>query len=259
MSRVTIICGNWKMYKTIQEATEFIKTLAPLIEQSQAKVYIAVPFTAIQASADAAKGTSIVIGAQNMNEASEGAFTGEIAGKMLKDAGAQFVILGHSERRHYFNESNLQINKKIKKALQDNLQPILCVGETFGEREGNLVEPVLQQQIIEGLQDLSLKDISRLILAYEPVWAIGTGKTATPEIAQDAHKICRKVIAERFDSEIADNLSILYGGSVQPGNIAALISQPDIDGALVGGAALNAQTFSEIIHYSKTQNENREE
>jgi triosephosphate isomerase (TIM) len=247
MERDVIIAGNWKMYKTIEEAKSFIEELAPLVKEAKAKVCLGVPFTAIHASADLAKDTNISVGAQNMHDATEGAFTGEIAASMLKSAGASFVILGHSERRHIFGETNSFINKKIKKALEEGLQPILCIGETLEERENNQTEDVLKTQILESLEGVEV--FENLVLAYEPVWAIGTGKTATPEMAQQAHVFCRDLIAEKWGREVADKLPILYGGSVKPENAKELMSCKDIDGGLVGGAALKAENFSKIVHY----------
>lgn len=249
-SRPTIIAGNWKMYKTIEEATQFVKTLSPLIEKSQATVFLAVPFTAIHPAAEEVKqlGCSIIVGAQNMNDATEGAFTGEVAAKMLLDAGAQFVILGHSERRHIFHESDVFINRKIKRALKDGLQPVLCIGETLEQREAGQTEEVLKSQILGSLEGLTEKDLSKLILAYEPVWAIGTGKVAHPQDAQSAHEFCRSVIAENWGQEVANGLVIQYGGSVKPENAANLLAQEDVDGLLVGGASLSAHSFSQIIN-----------
>ncbi|MDF2577716.1 MAG: tpiA [Chlamydiales bacterium] len=247
--RNKIIAGNWKMYKTLDETTQFIRSLAPLVEQSQVYVYLAVPFTAIQAASKEAQTTNIRVGAQNMNDASEGAFTGEIASKMLLDAGAQFVILGHSERRHIFNETSDFINRKVIRALKDNIKPIVCIGEKEDDRELQKTEQVLKDQILESLKNLNSEEISQIILAYEPVWAIGTGKTATPEIAQKTQQYCRKVIAEYWNPEVAEKISILYGGSVKPNNAALLMGQPDIDGLLVGGASLEAEAFSQIINF----------
>lgn len=250
MARVPVIAGNWKMYKTIGDSVDFIKKLIPLVETSQPKVYLAVPFTALKAAADAAKGSKVVIGAQNMNDATEGAFTGEIAGKMLVDAGAQFVILGHSERRQLFKETNEIINKKIKRALSVKLQPILCVGETLQERENGKMEEVLQEQLSKSLDGILSAQLTTMIIAYEPVWAIGTGKTSTPEDAQAMHHFCREFIAKTWGKETADQIIIQYGGSVKPENVKSLMEQPDIDGVLVGGASLSLESFVKIVNYS---------
>jgi len=251
MARQYVIAGNWKMYKTGKEAQAFIEQLAPLVKDSTSSVYLSVPYTAIQSAAEKAAGTNVIIGAQNMNDASEGAFTGEISAEMLKDAGAQFVILGHSERRLYFNETNEFINKKIKKALSDDIQPILCIGESLEQRESGQANDVLQEQIRESLKSINAEDFSKVILAYEPVWAIGTGKTATPEIAQETHAFCRKVIADIWGDDVAENIVIQYGGSVKPGNVDVLMAQEDIDGALVGGAALEPESFAQIVNFNK--------
>ncbi|MCC5831992.1 MAG: triose-phosphate isomerase [Chlamydiales bacterium] len=248
-SRPTVIAGNWKMYKTIAEALDFVETLAPLIGKSQAAVYLAVPFTAIRPAAHRVEelGAPITIGAQNMNDATEGAFTGEIAARMLSEAGARFVILGHSERRHLFDESNAFINKKVKRALEDSLQPVLCIGETLAEREAGETERLLKEQLTGSLEGISVEELSKMIIAYEPVWAIGTGKVARPEDAEAAQHFVRGVIAETWGEEVAERVPILYGGSVKPENADELLAQPDVDGLLVGGASLSADAFSKII------------
>lgn len=247
-NRPCIITGNWKMYKTVGEAANFVKTLAPLVQESQSLIYLAVPFTVIKAAADQAKNTKVVIGAQNMNDASEGAFTGEICARMLKDVGAQFVILGHSERRRFFNESSDFVNKKVKRALVDKLQPIVCVGETLQEREQGLAEEVVKKQLQETLAGIENLEIGNLVIAYEPVWAIGTDKTATPKDAQEMHQFCRQVIVSLLGSEVAEKIVIQYGGSVKPENAKALLEQPDVDGLLVGGASLSVDSFVKIIN-----------
>lgn len=254
LTRSIVIAGNWKMYKTVDEALNFIKILAPLIGRSQARVYLAVPFTAIQPTVELVNKLKapLIIGAQNMNDASEGAFTGEIAARMLKGVGAQFVILGHSERRRIFNESNEFINKKVKRALEEGIQPILCVGETQEERAEGMTEGVLRAQLLSCLEGVTSEDLSGLILAYEPVWAIGTGKVASAADAQEAHHFIRHLIEENWDKEVADRVVIQYGGSVQPENAEELLMQPDVDGLLIGGASLLPETFSEIINGSNT-------
>lgn len=247
--RPVIIAGNWKMHKNIEDAVAFVQELAPAIEEGGPAVYIAAPYTAIQPVSEAAKGGPITIGAQNMNDATEGAFTGEIAALMIQDAGAQFVLLGHSERRHLFNETNALINRKVQRALEVGLQPILCVGETLDEKDAGKTEEVLTAQIKESLANIDKKALAPLILAYEPVWAIGTGKSATPKEAQAAHKFCRDLFAEEWGKRPASALPILYGGSVTPDNAHELLEQADIDGVLVGGASLEAETFAKIINY----------
>lgn len=247
-ARPVVIGGNWKMYKTIEESVRFIQQLAPMVTAAKELVYLAVPFTAIHTAAETAKNTRIVIGAQNMHEAVEGAFTGEVSAPMLRDAGAKFVLLGHSERRHIYHESDALINKKIKLALQEKLKPVLCIGETLQQREQGNYRDVLSGQIKSGLEGIKKEHLHNLILTYEPVWAIGTNRPATPKIAQQAHEICRQCLQEIFGREIAERTAILYGGSVKTDNAAHLIQQPDIDGLLIGGASLGIGSFSEIIH-----------
>jgi triosephosphate isomerase len=239
-----LIIGNWKMYKTAQEAQEFLAALLPLIEKSPVKVGLAVPFTALHAM----QTRSVWIGAQNMHDALEGAFTGEISARMLKEAGAGFVLLGHSERRQIFQESNAFIQKKAKRALQEGLIPVLCVGETEQERERGKTQEVLLKQLNECLADLSKEELQKCLLAYEPVWAIGTGKSATPEMAEEAHLICRNFISEKCGRDLAQNIPILYGGSVKPDNVRTLLKMPNINGALVGGASLTVSSFAELIN-----------
>jgi triosephosphate isomerase (TIM) len=245
--RPTIIAGNWKMYKTIGETVAYIHQFIPLVKDVAPLVYLAVPFTAIRAASDAAKGTNIVIGAQDVNEHAEGAFTGEISCGMLKEAGAQFVIVGHSERRQIYHESDAMVNKKLRAVYASGLQPILCVGETLQMREAGVTEFVLQTQVTHSLDGFSSGQVARTIIAYEPVWAIGTNKHATPEIAEKAHRFIREVISETWDAETAARVVIQYGGSVKPENAPKLLLEPDIDGLLVGGASLSAVTFSQII------------
>lgn len=251
-NRPITIVGNWKMYKTIEESLEFLTQLIPLVKDSPDRIFLAVPFTAIKSISEQAKETNIVIGAQNMNEASEGAFTGEIAAKMLTDAGAKFVVIGHSERRSLFNETNEVINKKLLKALEEGLQPILCIGETSEEHLLNKTHEVLTTQLKEGLADTSPDHLKNILIAYEPVWAIGSGHTATPEDAQEIQGFCRQLISQEWGSAVADQIPLLYGGSVRPENAKTLMSQPDIDGVLVGGASLNADSFSKIVNYQNS-------
>lgn len=244
MERQTIITGNWKMHKTVEEGVAFAKALEEKTAKSKALVYLAVPFTAIRPVAQAA--ARIVVGGQNMNDATEGAFTGEIAAFMLKDAGAKFVLLGHSERRRYFNESNAFINRKVLRAFQEGLQPVLCVGETLEEHQNNQRDDVLFRQLSECLDGVSAEKMATMIIAYEPVWAIGTDLTATPEEAESAHQYIRSLI----DPEVAEAVTIQYGGSVKPKNAKTLLEMPNIDGLLVGGASLNLDFFVEIVNYN---------
>lgn len=249
--RAVTIVGNWKMHKTSEESKSFIKELLPLIKDTPFKVYLAVPYTLIKPVAESLEESHVVVGAQNMNDADEGAFTGEIAGKMLADAGARFVILGHSERRKIFDESNDFINKKIKKALACHLQPILCIGETFDERESEKTDVVLKEQLTGCLKDLSEEEVEKIIIAYEPIWAIGAGFPATSDVAEATIYSCRKLIEQIFGKETAAKVSIIYGGSVKPENTKQFLDRPNIDGLLVGGASLSAETFSKIINYQE--------
>lgn len=245
--RPVVIVGNWKMYHTIDTSLAFLKDFVPLVQNATCQIFLAVPFTSIGPMAEAAKGTNVTIGAQNMNSAAEGAFTGEIAGKMLKEAGAQFVILGHSERRRLFHEDNAFVNAKVKRALFDGLQPILCIGETAKEREEKRTSEIVKSQLDQCLANIPKEKLATVIIAYEPVWAIGTDQPATPELVQEVHHLCRGFLAELDSKEVADKMVILYGGSVKLDNAKALLEQPDVDGLLVGGASLSAESFSEII------------
>lgn len=249
MSRVPLIVANWKMHKSVKEARSFINALIPLVATSKKRIFIAPSYLSIAASVEAAGNTSIIIGAQNIHDQIEGAFTGEVSARMVKDCGAQFCIIGHSERREYFQESNLLINRKLKRALKEHLIPILCIGETLQEREGGLVEVTLGTQLKECLMALKEEEIRQIVIAYEPVWAIGSGKTATKEEAQDVHAFIRNYIQDSIGKRIANDLPILYGGSVKPENISNLMAEPDIDGALVGGASLDVISFSQIVNF----------
>jgi len=248
MKRKKIIAGNWKMHMTAAESAAFVHALAPLIKDAACEVYIAPPFTSIGAVAKATQGSRIRIGAQNMSEYHKGAFTGEISSLMLKEAGASFVILGHSERRQIFHEDDQTIHHKIKWAIKEGLEPLVCIGETEEEREKGHTQTVLETQLRAAFSEMSGEQMERVTLAYEPVWAIGTGQTATPHMAEEVHQLCRGFIADVWGEKVADHLPILYGGSVKPDNIKELINQPSIDGALVGGASLEVTSFSEIIH-----------
>lgn len=250
MSRSPYVIGNWKMYKTSREAVDFIETLHPLIEGCQVNLLLAVPYTSISSAAQAARNTRIVIGAQNMHDARDGAFTGEIASLMLKEAGAAFAILGHSERRTLFGETDVTIQKKVARALADDLSPILCIGESLQEREAGKTAVVLKRQLGVALEGIQKEDAGKVLIAYEPVWAIGTGKAATPEMAQESHAAIRSEIVQMFGKQTASFIPILYGGSVKPENAHSLMAKGDIDGLLVGGASLDPHTFASIIKHS---------
>lgn len=243
-TRIPIIAANWKMHQSIGQTKEFIQKLRKELPVTASKIFITPPFTAIEAAARQAASTKIVIGAQNMHEAASGAFTGEISAGMLKEAGAQFVILGHSERRTLFNETNELIRQKIKRALSEGLLPLLCIGENQKERDQKETKKVLCLQLEACLKELPPSEI---VIAYEPVWAIGTGKSATPEMAEEAHLLCRDFLSSFWGKEKAGNLNILYGGSVTAETAPGLLKQPNIDGALVGGASLHIDSFIQII------------
>lgn len=245
MDRIPIIAGNWKMYKTTEEARAFIGSLASHVGPER-RVLLGVPFTALEGAVQAARGSRIEIGAQNMHDMVEGAFTGEISARMLKTSGVSFVILGHSERRQLFGETNAFIHRKVVRALQKGLLPILCIGELLQERESGKHLDVLKLQLEDCLHGVNAEQV---VIAYEPVWAIGTGKTATPEVAQEVHAFIRAWLGQKYGSSSARKISILYGGSVKPDNIGALMGQDDIDGVLVGGASLEVEAFVKIINY----------
>lgn len=250
MARTPLMGGNWKMYKTKADALEMVKALKEQVKDvTNREIVLFVPFTLIEPVIEAVKGSNIWIGAQNMYFEEEGAFTGEISPWQVKDTGAQSVLIGHSERRHVFGESDELINKKVKSALVHDLRPVLCVGELLEEREAGKVESVLSTQVTEGFKDLSKADAMKVTVAYEPVWAIGTGKTATPEDADDAHAVIRKVLTGLYDQEVADSMRILYGGSVKPENVDGLMAKENIDGGLVGGASLKADSFARIVKF----------
>jgi triosephosphate isomerase len=249
MARKPIIAGNWKMNKTVAEAVSLVKELRDLVEDvSGREIIVCPPFTALSSVKAELFSSNICVGAQNLYYEEKGAFTGEISPLMLKEL-CSHVIIGHSERRAIFNETNESVNKKIKIALKAGLTPILCVGEKLEERESGKTNDVVKDHIENGLRDLSNKDMSQVIIAYEPVWAIGTGKTATPEQAEEVHVFIRGLLENMFDKDIADKTRILYGGSVKPENVKELMAKENIDGALVGGASLDAKIFSKVIHY----------
>jgi triosephosphate isomerase len=247
--RKTIIAGNWKLYKTIAEAIELANGLKRELFSLEDSVDIVIcpAFTALSETAEVIAESNIQLGAQDVYWQEEGAFTGEVSCKMIKDAGCNFVIIGHSERRQYFGETNETVNHKLKAALKSGLTPIICVGESLAEREKGLTFKVLEDHLQNGLKDISQEEALKTVIAYEPVWAIGTGKTATPEQAEEAQKYIRDLLSKLYNKEAADNMRIQYGGSVKPENIAELMRQPDIDGALVGGASLTIEAFSTII------------
>lgn len=246
--RKKIIAANWKMNKTVAEATDFVTSIKrDLGDCRDVDVVICPPFTALQVVGAGVTGTHIDMGGQNMHWEKSGAFTGEISAEMLRELFCHYVILGHSERRQYFGETDEIVNKKAKAALAANLKPIVCVGETLAEREGNLTTKVITTQIRGSLASLGSRELVDVIVAYEPVWAIGTGKTATPAQAQEVHALIRKLLKEISDDSVAQSIRIQYGGSVKGSNAKELFSQPDIDGGLVGGASLEARSFVEIV------------
>ena len=245
------IGGNWKMHKTIGEALDLVQSLKDGLPVSETvEVVIAPPFTALAAVGQALQGTSIQLAAQNLHWADQGAYTGEISPGMLREVGCGYVLVGHSERRHWFKETDAVINQKMQAGLRAGLQPVFCIGETLEEREAGRVEAVLSQQIREGLQGFSAEQAASGVIAYEPVWAIGTGKTATPEMAQAVHSFIRGLLADLFDKRVASAKRIVYGGSVTPETTQGLLAQADIDGGLVGGASLKAGPFIAIIQES---------
>ena len=248
--RVPLIAGNWKMNKTNSEAVALIKKLKALLKDVNRRDIVICPaFTALSEIAKELKTSCISLGAQNLHFEESGAFTGEVSAGMLKEIGCSYVIIGHSERRQLFGESNAFINKKKIAALKNGLIPIVCVGETLVEREDGSTKQVVEKQINESLAGLLSKDGKKLVIAYEPVWAIGTGKNATPEKAQEVHQFIRRLLEKQFDKKTAESIRILYGGSVKPDNISSLMQQPDIDGVLVGGASLDAESFANIVKY----------
>jgi len=248
--RKPVIAGNWKMYKTCMDTRAFFEALKPLVAKAEhCEIIVAPPFTALETAVEVTRGSNIGIAGQNMHWEKEGAFTGEISGRMLSEVGCVGVIIGHSERRQYFCETDESVNRKTKAALAVGLTPIVCVGETLGEREGNHMRTVLKRQFEGGTLGLTGENFSRILLAYEPVWAIGTGRTATPEIAAEAHGYLRELAAGQFGHLRASTLRILYGGSVKPDNIRGLMAQVEIDGALVGGASLDPQSFASIVNF----------
>lgn len=246
--RKLYIAGNWKMNKTPSEAASFAKELAEKASDAKVKVMIAPTFVCLPDVVKAVKGTNVIVAAQNVNDHKSGAYTGEVSADMLKDIGVNTVILGHSERRQYYGETDEFINAKVLFALESGMDIVLCVGETLEERESGALEDVLKRQVSVGLSGVSAENMKKITIAYEPVWAIGTGKTATPADAEASHAFIRGVIKDIYGSDVAENTIIQYGGSVKPANVKELMAQPDIDGALVGGASLTLEQFLPIIH-----------
>jgi triosephosphate isomerase (TIM) len=248
--RRPVIAGNWKMYKTISETQAFFDQIAPMVfEVHHCDMVVAPPFTSLSCAVQAGERLGFKISAQDVYWEKEGAFTGQVSVAMLRDAGCRYTLIGHSERRQFFGETDHTVNRKLKAALAGGLQPIVCVGETLAEREDGKTEEVLSRQLTEGLAGLTEPEFSPIIVAYEPVWAIGTGRTATPEIAQQAHAFIRSRLAALVAGGAAERCRILYGGSVKPDNVASLMAQADIDGGLVGGASLEPRSFAAIIRY----------
>jgi triosephosphate isomerase (TIM) len=251
MDRINYIAGNWKMHKTLGEAENLTASLKEALADCPNKLMIAPPFTALETVSKVVKGSNILLGAQNMSFQEEGAHTGEISVNMLQDIGVSVVILGHSERRHTYGETDQFVNQKVKLALKHGLQVILCVGETLEEREADKVNVIVGNQLEKGLADVEENEMEGVTIAYEPVWAIGTGKTATPEDADAVHSFIRKKLAGLYSKKISENTVIQYGGSVKPKNIKDLMSMDNIDGALVGGASLESETFAPIAWFNK--------
>lgn len=249
-NRTPLLAGNWKMYKTISESVALVNELKKSCAGiGDREILVCPPAISLAVVNEIVKGTNVFLGAQNLHWEQQGAFTGEVSGPMLKEAGCQYVIVGHSERRQYFGETDESVNKKMKAAFRFGLIPIVCVGETLQEREDNSAFKVVERQIKIGIAGLSPQEMTKLVIAYEPVWAIGTGKTATPQQAQEMHAFIRKLIAEMYGKESAEKIRILYGGSIKPDNIDSLMAQTDIDGGLVGGASLKAEDFTRIVKY----------
>jgi len=250
VTRKIIMAGNWKMYKTVGESVALAEQLnAALGDVTEREILICPPFTALCAVAKALQGSSVQVGAQNLFPADEGAYTGETSPKMLLDVGCSCVILGHSERRQHFQESDQFINQKLKAALEHGLKPILCVGETLEQRGEGRQKTVVSMQVYRGLQDIPAEAMEQVAVAYEPIWAIGTGHTATPSQADEMHSAIRNNLSGLYGDEVAQDVCIMYGGSVKPGNVDDLMAQPDVDGALVGGASLDAESFVRIVRF----------
>ena len=246
-AREKVVIGNWKMNKTIADAVTFISGLTPYVKNLKGKVGLAVPFTALAFASQAAKGSPIAIGAQNVSQADEGAVTGEISCNMIKDAGAVFALVGHSERRRLFHEDDTIVNHKVVRLLGAGLQPVVCIGETLVQRESGQTHEVLHKHLVDSLRGLTPEQVERCMIAYEPVWAIGTSKAASSLDVQETHAYCRSLIGKLWGEAAASKIHILYGGSVTASNAGELLGQKDVDGLLVGGASLSLETFSEIV------------
>ncbi len=249
--RKPIIAGNWKMNKTAAEAKELVTELLPKVKNAACDVVVCVPFTDIKTVAELVKGSNVAVGAQNVAWAESGAFTGEISAAMLKEAGATYVIIGHSERRRYYGETDATVNSRLVRALESGLKPIVCVGELLEERESGKTEEVCRMQVEGAFNGISADDAAKVVIAYEPVWAIGTGKTATDEQANETIGYIRSVVKKLYGAKVSDAMRIQYGGSMNAKNVAGLMAQPEIDGGLIGGASLKAEDFSIIVNTAK--------
>lgn len=247
--RRPIIAGNWKMNKTISEGVDFVKEIKNLGDNTDVEVVVCVPFVSLLSVKMELEGSNIKLGAQNIHFEENGAYTGEISPLMLKEIGVDYAIIGHSERREYFNETNETVNKKVKASLSHNIKPIICVGESLEEREDGSAREKIKTQITKGLEDISKDDMKSIVLAYEPIWAIGTGKTASSEDANEMISYIRNLIKDKYDEEISEEVRIQYGGSVKPNNVTEIMNEPDIDGALVGGASLKKDDFTELVRF----------
>jgi triosephosphate isomerase len=249
--RRPILAGNWKMNMTATQARELASKLVPLVASIKDRdIVLGPPFTSLSAVAETIKGSNIDLSAQNLHWEDKGAFTGEVSAEMLLDLGCRYVIIGHSERRQYFGETDETVNRKAKQALRKGLLPILCVGETLAEREAGKLNDIIGRQVTGGLKGISADDMKKVVIAYEPVWAIGTGKTATPEQANEVHALIRQKVKGLYSADIAEDLRIQYGGSVTPENVSTLMAMPDIDGALVGGASLRPESFAALVKFT---------
>jgi triosephosphate isomerase len=250
--RIPLLAANWKMHKTVHESVVFVKEFRGMVKDiADVEIVIAPPFTAVHAVAEAARNSNVAVAGQNCSWEKQGAFTGEVSADMVREAGAEFVILGHSERRRLYGETDETVNRRLIAALGAQLTPIVCIGETLEEREGNQTMDVLDRQIKVGLDGLSGEQIASLVIAYEPVWAIGTGRNATPEQAGEAHAHIRQRLRQGFGGHAADHCHVIYGGSVKPDNIQELVALPDVDGALVGGASLDVKSFHTLVARSR--------
>ncbi|TCO79457.1 triose-phosphate isomerase [Marinisporobacter balticus] len=247
--RIPIIAGNWKMHKTIKEAVEFVENIKDRVKGTDVEVVLCTPYTLLQSVKEATKGTNIKIAAQNMHWEENGAFTGEVSPLMLNEIGVDYCVIGHSERRQYFNETDETVNKKVHTALKYGIKPIICVGETLEQRENGETNTFVKSQVVKAFKDIESKKVLDIVIAYEPIWAIGTGKTATSEEANEVIYQIREVIKELYGEDIYTEIRIQYGGSVKPNNIEEIMNQEDIDGALVGGASLKSDDFVELVNF----------